>query len=206
MGPKRLLVCEREPQLTLLLDQHVDGWLVCHVPHAEGLFHALPANAVLLADDCDHLECAHRLRKAHMIGPIFSLGEDPSPPLVALPRPFRLTSLTSRLEISNGMDIDGIVIGAKRIDIAQRALVGNQEQTPERLTDKELAVLSVLLTRTPNPVSRDSLQTEIWGYHADANSHTVETHIWRLRQKLEANPGEPRHLLTEADGYRLILE
>jgi DNA-binding response OmpR family regulator len=73
------------------------------------------------------------------------------------------------------------------------------------LTAKEVDILRHLL-RSPGPVSKQALLTDVWGYNPSVSSHTLETHIYRLRQKIEADPHEPRLLLTAAEGYRLALE
>ena len=52
-------------------------------------------------------------------------------------------------------------------------------------------------------MSREELLTEVWGYNAGVTTHTLETHIYRLRQKIEPEPGHARLLLTDAGGYRL---
>ena len=52
-------------------------------------------------------------------------------------------------------------------------------------------------------VARDVLLHEVWGYNAGVTTHTLETHIYRLRQKIEPEPGQARLLLTDAGGYRL---
>jgi DNA-binding response OmpR family regulator len=72
-----------------------------------------------------------------------------------------------------------------------------------RLTDKEANILKYLYRAGPKAVARDELLAQVWGYNAGVTTHTLETHIYRLRQKIEADPGNARLLLTEAGGYRL---
>jgi len=71
-----------------------------------------------------------------------------------------------------------------------------------RLTGKEAAVLKYLY-RARGPATRVELLQQVWGYNATATTHTVETHIYRLRQKLEPDPSGMRMLLNESGGYRL---
>ena len=72
-----------------------------------------------------------------------------------------------------------------------------------RLTDKESTILAVL-RQAGGVVSREKLLAEVWGYTAAITTHTLETHIYRLRRKIEADPGNAALLLTEGGGYRLI--
>ena len=71
-----------------------------------------------------------------------------------------------------------------------------------RLTDKEAAILSHLLA-ADGVVGRDELLAGVWGYGEGVDTHTVETHVYRLRQKIEDDPAQASVLLTEAGGYRL---
>ena len=71
-----------------------------------------------------------------------------------------------------------------------------------RLTDKETAILRYL-HRAGRVVSREELLSDVWGYNAGVTTHTLETHVYRLRQKIEDDPASARLLLTEAGGYRL---
>jgi len=70
------------------------------------------------------------------------------------------------------------------------------------LTEKEVAVLMYLWQR-PDPALREDLLRDVWHYASDADTHTIETHIYRLRQKIETDPANPQFLLTTKDGYQL---
>jgi DNA-binding response OmpR family regulator len=73
-----------------------------------------------------------------------------------------------------------------------------------RLTEKETAIIKFLLRAGEQIVSRDVLLQDVWGYNAGVTTHTLETHIYRLRQKIERDPGNAELLVTEGGGYKLI--
>ena len=72
-----------------------------------------------------------------------------------------------------------------------------------RLTEKETNILKFLY-RSGETVPRETLLHEVWGYNPAVTTHTLETHIYRLRQKIERNPGQAQILITETGGYRLV--
>ena len=74
-----------------------------------------------------------------------------------------------------------------------------------RLTEKETNILKYLYRATDGVVGRDVLLHEVWGYNAGVTTHTLETHIYRLRQKIEPDPSNARLLVTESGGYRLAV-
>jgi DNA-binding response OmpR family regulator len=74
-----------------------------------------------------------------------------------------------------------------------------------RLTEKETNILKYLYRAGEQVVSRDVLLQEVWGYNANVTTHTLETHIYRLRQKIEPDPGAAQLLVTESGGYRLAV-
>ncbi len=74
-----------------------------------------------------------------------------------------------------------------------------------RLTEKETNILKFLYRATEGVVPRDTLLHEVWGYNAGVTTHTLETHIYRLRQKIEPDPSHASLLVTESGGYRLVL-
>lgn len=78
-------------------------------------------------------------------------------------------------------------------------------EAPLRLTEKETAILAYLHTAGA-PVSREALLERVWSYVPEVETHTLETHIYRLRQKIEEDPSSPKILLTQGDGYSVALE
>ena len=75
-----------------------------------------------------------------------------------------------------------------------------------RLTEKEAAILRYLHRAEQQPVARETLLKHVWGYNANVTTHTLETHIYRLRQKIEDNPAEAQLLVTESGGYKLVAD
>jgi DNA-binding response OmpR family regulator len=73
-----------------------------------------------------------------------------------------------------------------------------------RLTEKETSILRYLYRAGQRVVPRDVLLQEVWGYNAAVTTHTLETHVYRLRQKIEKDPGQARILVTDAGGYKLV--
>jgi DNA-binding response OmpR family regulator len=121
-------------------------------------------------------------------------------------KPFRFTLLLARIraQIRAHEQADDVVlrIGPYEFRPAGRLLVDARGRKL-RLTDKEANILKYLYRAGDKPVSREELLAEVWGYNAGVTTHTLETHVYRLRQKIEPEPGHARLLITEAGGYRL---
>lgn len=83
-------------------------------------------------------------------------------------------------------------------------LLQDSEGKRVRLTEKETAILKYLYRAGEKPVTRDVLLHEVWGYNSGVTTHTLETHIYRLRQKMERNPAASELLVTEGGGYKLM--
>ena len=87
-----------------------------------------------------------------------------------------------------------------------RSLLVEQEKNRRvRLTEKETAILKYMFRAGARPIARDVLLNEVWGYNSGVTTHTLETHVYRLRQKIERNPAKAEILVTEQGGYRLVI-
>jgi DNA-binding response OmpR family regulator len=73
-----------------------------------------------------------------------------------------------------------------------------------RLTEKETAIIKFLYRSGEQSVSRETLLHDVWGYNAGVSTHTLETHIYRLRQKIERDPAQAEIIVTEGGGYKLV--
>ena len=83
-------------------------------------------------------------------------------------------------------------------------LLETEDKKKIRLTEKETNILKFLYRAQEGIVARDVLLHEVWGYNAGVTTHTLETHIYRLRQKIEPDPSNVQLLVTEGGGYRLV--
>ncbi|WP_424361749.1 winged helix-turn-helix domain-containing protein [Methylocystis parvus] len=142
-----------------------------------------PQAAILDAEVCDALALARRLRASGFAGPIISIGADIPEADAALPRPFRFAELLTLLDAAP----------------AGSAPAG----VDARLTEKEAAILHRLALARGAIIPKADLLADVWGYGPNVSTRTLETHIHRLRRKIEADPRRPLKLLTEDGGYRL---
>ena len=122
-------------------------------------------------------------------------------------KPFRLSVLMARLraqlrqfELSDDVTFQ---VGPYSFRPAAKMLISGGGHRIH-LTEKETAILKYLYRIGDRPASREVLLDEVWGYNAGVTTHTLETHIYRLRQKIEQRGGEPALLVTEPGGYRLV--
>jgi DNA-binding response OmpR family regulator len=125
-------------------------------------------------------------------------------------KPFRANELAARLRaqlrlFENSEDAV-FSVGPYTFRPAKKLLHEPINNRRIRLTGKESAILKFLYRSDSRPVDRHILLHEVWGYNPAVTTHTLETHIYRLRQKMERHPRNPVLLLTENGGYRLSPE
>jgi DNA-binding response OmpR family regulator len=121
-------------------------------------------------------------------------------------KPFRFAVLMARIHahLRNHEQSEDAVyrIGPYTFRPSAKLLIDPTEKKI-RLTEKETNILKFLY-RSGETVARETLLHEVWGYNPAVTTHTLETHIYRLRQKIENNPGQAQILVTESGGYRLV--
>ncbi len=123
-------------------------------------------------------------------------------------KPFRLSVLLARLRAQlrqHERSQDAVfMIGPYTFQPSAKLLTHGETKKKVRLTLKETALLKYLCRNANMVVGRDILLGEVWGYSAGVTTHTLETHVYRLRQKIEADPCNAELLVTEPGGYRLV--
>jgi DNA-binding response OmpR family regulator len=166
--------------------------------------------------DGDGREVIRQLRAAGFHKPVILLtGQDSERDVVQgldsgandyVSKPFRFSILLARIrahirqhELSDDASFQ---IGSYTFHPGAKQLV-TTNGAKLKLTEKETAILQYLNRAKGGVVSRDELLREVWGYNANVTTHTLETHIYRLRQKIEIDPTSAKILITDIGGYRL---
>jgi DNA-binding response OmpR family regulator len=166
--------------------------------------------------DIDGREVVRLLRKDGFKAPIIMLtGHDTDSDTILglesgandyITKPFRFAVLLARIRAQlrqHEASEDAVFTIGPYTFRPSSKLLANAKGNKVRLTEKETAILRYLYRAGQRPVSREILLQEVWGYNSGVTTHTLETHIYRLRQKAESNPSQPLLLLTESGGYRL---
>ena len=167
--------------------------------------------------DTDGRELCRVMRKQGVKSPILMLtGHDSDADTILgldagandyVTKPFKFPVLLARIRAQlrqHKQSEDAVIaMGPYTFKPAEKMLL-TEEAKKIRLTEKETNILKFLYRSTDGVVPRDTLLHEVWGYNAGVTTHTLETHIYRLRQKIEPDPSNARLLVTENGGYRLV--
>ena len=122
-------------------------------------------------------------------------------------KPFRLRDLLNslRTQLREFEQSENAIFSIDQFTFKpMQKLLVDKEGTKVHLTEKEIAILKYLYYAGYKVVSREQILVEVWGYNAEVTPHTLETHIYRLRKKIESDPSSASILVTESGGYRLI--
>jgi Response regulators consisting of a CheY-like receiver domain and a winged-helix DNA-binding domain len=167
--------------------------------------------------DMDGREAVKLLRKGGFKAPIIMLtGQSTDSDTILgleagandyVTKPFRFAVLLARIRAQlrqhEQSEDATFTIGPYTFKPSQKLLV-DEKGGKIRLTEKESAIIRYLYRADQKVVTRDVLLEEVWGYNSGVTTHTLETHVYRLRQKIEADPANAEILVTESGGYKIV--
>jgi DNA-binding response OmpR family regulator len=182
----------------------------------QGYFDAILLDVGL--PDMDGRELCRLMRRSNVRSPILMLtGADGEADTILgldagandyITKPFRLNVLLARIRAQlrqHEQSEDAVfTIGPYTFRPSAKLLLEGATRKKVRLTEKETSILKYLYRAGDRIVGRDALLNEVWGYNAGVTTHTLETHVYRLRQKIERDPARAEILVTEPGGYRLV--
>jgi DNA-binding response OmpR family regulator len=226
MAARKILICDDDNDLREALVEQLSLYEEFETIHtdtaAKGIAHARNDQIDLLImdvglPDMDGREAVKLLRKNGFKAPIIMLtGHDTDSDTVLgleagandyVVKPFKFAVLLARIRAHlrqhEQTEDATFAIGRYQFRPSSKLLI-DERGSKVRLTEKETAILKFLYRAGERPISRDVLLHEVWGYNSGVTTHTLETHIYRLRQKIEKDPSTAELLVTEAGGYKLV--
>jgi DNA-binding response OmpR family regulator len=224
---KRILLVEDETVLRQSLAEQlhlIEEFTTVECADAAAALRAIQSqrfDAILLdvgLPDMDGRELCRLIRRDGVKTPILMLtGADSEADTILgldsgandyITKPFRVNVLLARIRAQlrqHELTEDAVfAIGPYSFRPAAKLLVDAATKRKIRLTEKESAILKYLYRADEKAIAREVLLDEVWGYNAAVATHTLETHIYRLRQKIEPNPSDARILVTVNGGYKLV--
>lgn len=167
--------------------------------------------------DMDGREAVKMLRKSGFKAPIIVLtGNDTDADTILgleagandyVTKPFRFAVLLARIRAQlrqHEQSEDATFTVGPYIFKPSQKLLTDENGGKIRLTEKEASIIKYLYRAEQKVVTRDILLEEVWGYNSGVTTHTLETHVYRLRQKIEPDPSNAEILVTESGGYKLV--
>jgi DNA-binding response OmpR family regulator len=226
MTSRHLLLVDDDDDLREALSEQLSLYeefeIICEPSAAKGIHAARNGQIDLMMmdvglPDMDGREAVKLLRKGGFKAPIIMLtGHDTDADTILgleagandyVTKPFRFAVLLARIRAqlrTHEQSEDAVFsVGPYTFRPAQKIMI---EETggKVRLTEKETAIVKYLYRAEQKIIGRDELLEQVWGYNSGVTTHTLETHIYRLRQKIEKDPANARILVTEGGGYKLV--
>ncbi|WP_295734622.1 response regulator transcription factor [uncultured Bartonella sp.] len=225
MTDRTLLIVDDDEDLrSILVEQlqmHEEFNVLQESTAAKGLETARNENVDLIImdiglPDLDGREAVKKLRQEGFRAPIIMLtGHDTDSDTILgleagandyVTKPFRFAVLLARIRAQlrqhEQSEDATFQVGPYTFKPGQKLLI-DDKGSKIRLTEKEAAIIKFLYRAGDSVVSRDTLLEEVWGYNSGVTTHTLETHVYRLRQKIEKDPANAQILITDSGGYRL---
>jgi DNA-binding response OmpR family regulator len=225
-GSRRILIVDDENELRQTLSEQLALYDEFEIVQAESASIAVEIAKeehldLIIMDvglpDMDGREVVKVLRRNDFKSPIIMLtGHDSDADTILgleagandyVVKPFRFAVLLARVRAhlrQHETSEDAVFnIGHFSFKPASKLLF-TEEGSRVRLTEKETSILRYLYRSGHKAVQREVLLQEVWGYNSGVTTHTLETHIYRLRQKIEEDPSNALLLITEGGGYKLV--
>ncbi len=226
MTARHILLVDDDSDLRAALSEQLSLYeefeITCEASATKGVQAARSRNVdILIMDvglpDMDGREAVKLLRKGGFKAPIIMLtGHDADSDTILgleagandyVAKPFRFAVLLARIRAqlrTHEQSEDAVfTVGHYTFKPAQKLMIeGNGGKV--RLTEKETAIIKYLYRADQKVIGREELLEQVWGYNSGVTTHTLETHIYRLRQKIEKEPSNARLLVTESGGYKLV--
>ena len=226
MAARKILICDDDSDLREALVEQLSLYEEFETVDVDGATKAIQAARaepidLLIMDvglpEMDGREAVKLLRKGGFKAPIIMLtGHDTESDTILgleagandyVSKPFKFAVLLARIRahLRQHEQTEDAVFAIGRYTFRPSAkLLVDEKGSKVRLTEKETAILKFLYRAGDKAVSREVLLHEVWGYNSGVTTHTLETHIYRLRQKIERDPSNAELLVTEAGGYKLV--
>jgi DNA-binding response OmpR family regulator len=226
MAARKILICDDDDDLREALVEQLSLYEEFETQATDGATKAIAAARaepvdLLIMDvglpEMDGREAVKLLRKGGFKAPIIMLtGHDTESDTILgleagandyVTKPFKFAVLLARIRahLRQHEQTEDAVFSIGRYTFRPSTkLMVDERGSKVRLTEKETAILKYLYRAGEKPVTREVLLHEVWGYNSGVTTHTLETHIYRLRQKIERDPSNAELLVTEAGGYKLV--
>jgi DNA-binding response OmpR family regulator len=226
MAARKILICDDDADLREALVEQLSLYEEFETQAAEGATRAVqiaraePIDLLIMdvgLPEMDGREAVKLLRKGGFKAPIIMLtGHDTESDTILgleagandyVAKPFKFAVLLARIRahLRQHEQTEDAVFTIGRYTFRPSAkLMVDDRGAKVRLTEKETGILKFLYRAGEKPVSREVLLHEVWGYNSGVTTHTLETHIYRLRQKIERDPSNAELLVTEVGGYKLV--
>ncbi|MEL6202369.1 MAG: response regulator transcription factor [Pseudomonadota bacterium] len=226
MTTKTILLVDDDDDLREILNEQLSLYEEFHVLQEQTATKGVEAARNNMIDlvvmdvglpDMDGREAVKILRKGGFKAPVIMLtGHDTDSDTILgleagandyVTKPFKFAVLLARVRAQlrqhEQSEDATFSVGHYTFKPAHKLLVEG-DGTKVRLTEKEANIIKFLYRAGARVVSRDTLLEEVWGYNSGVTTHTLETHVYRLRQKIEKDPSNASILVTESGGYKLV--
>lgn len=180
-----------------------------HIPEFEIVDDSMIADIIVIDENEGLLKKEERNNNAPMI--LLTKEEDNVESKVqkTILKPFVLSrffdALKSSINIFENSDEGNIEFNQYILYPSRKEIFNQRDETTTKLTEREVSMIKYLYKNADRTVSKNDLMQEVWEYSAEVATHTVETHIYRLRQKIEQDNSDNQIIITSEGGYQLKL-